>query len=106
MSVARSFQKSAPTVRAVVRPSDSRRPFLTAGRGVTYLAFDRDPHRSRRPGDDLGGGVLVEGVQVLALLFGNRAALSQRELTDLRLVRLARTLLGLHRILEQDAGGR
>src|SRR5207249_1991015 len=66
-------------------------------------AFNRDPHRPRRSRDDLGGGVFVEGVEVFALLLGDRFALGHADFADLVLVRLAAAFLGLHRVLQKHA---
>src|SRR5439155_7219137 len=66
-------------------------------------AFNRNPHRPRRSRDDLGGGVFVEGVEVFALLLGDRFALGHADFADLVLVRLAAAFLGLHRVLQKHA---
>src|SRR3954467_5830585 len=74
--------------------------------GWPRLAFHGNPHAPRRPRDDPGGVVVVEGVQVLALFLGDGLALLHRQLADLGLVRLAAALLGLDGVLQQDAGRR
>src|SRR5436305_14274970 len=70
---------------------------------ISISSLNVNPHRPRRSRDDAGGVVFVEGVQILALLLGDGLALGHRDLPDLVLVRLAAALLGLDRVLAQDA---
>src|SRR5580765_6897398 len=70
------------------------------------LAFYGYSHASRRSRKHLGGGIEIEGVQILNFFLRKLLALGHGQLANFVLVGFSAAFFGLHGILENDAGRR